>query len=69
MTSLPSQTFTSFDGWKRIAHGDLKTNAVAVKRALDALVGAGKAETNGSGGYRAAESANLPTASEDKTLH
>ena len=41
----------------------------AVKRALDALVGAGKAETNGSGGYRAADSANLPTASEDKTLH
>lgn len=35
MTSLPSQTFTSFDGWKRIAHGDLKTNAVAVKRTLE----------------------------------
>ena len=35
MTSLPSHTFTSFDGFKRIAHGDLKTNAVAVKRALE----------------------------------
>ncbi|WP_103336515.1 AAA family ATPase [Pseudotabrizicola formosa] len=41
----------------------------AVRRALDALIGAGKAETDGSGGYRAANSASPQPASEDKTLH
>lgn len=41
----------------------------AVKRALDALIGAGKAETDSSGGYRAAHSANAQPEPEDKTLH
>jgi hypothetical protein len=41
----------------------------AVRRALDALIGAGKAETDGSGGYRAANSANPQPEPEDKTLH
>lgn len=41
----------------------------AVKRALDALIGAGKAETDSSGGYRAAHSANAQPELEDKTLH
>jgi hypothetical protein len=34
MSSLP--LFTSFDGMRRIAAGDLATNALAVKRTLDA---------------------------------
>ncbi len=41
----------------------------AVRRALDALVGAGKAETDGNGGYRAADSGNRKFEVEDKTLH
>lgn len=41
----------------------------AVKRALDALIGAGKAETDGNGGYRAAHSAKPQPEREDKTLH
>ena len=41
----------------------------AVKRALDALIGAGKVETDGNGGYRAAHSAKPQPEPEDKTLH
>jgi hypothetical protein len=41
----------------------------AVRRALDALIDAGKAETDGSGGYRAANSANPQPKPEDKILH
>jgi hypothetical protein len=41
----------------------------AVKRALDALISAGKAETDGSGGYRARTSADPLPEPEDKTLH
>lgn len=41
----------------------------AVKRALDALIGAGKAETDGNGGYRAAHSAKPQREPEDTTLH
>lgn len=41
----------------------------AVRRALDALVGAGKAETDGIGGYRASNSHSPQPEAEDKTLH
>ena len=34
MPSLVLSTFTSFDGWKRIAQGDLASNVLAVKRAI-----------------------------------
>ena len=35
MTTVAPPSFTSFDGWKRIANGDLETNALAVKRAME----------------------------------
>ncbi len=35
MTSIDPPSFTSFDGWKRIAYGNLETNALAVKRAME----------------------------------
>lgn len=35
MTTVIPSFFTSFDGWKRIAYGNLETNALAVKRALE----------------------------------
>ena len=41
----------------------------AVRRALDALIGIGKVETDGSGGYRAANSSDRKSEPEDKTLH
>ncbi len=41
----------------------------AVKRALEALISAGKAETDGNGGYRAANSSTRKSEAEDKTLH
>ncbi|WP_413483576.1 DUF2239 family protein [Morganella psychrotolerans] len=34
MTTVAPPSFTSFDGWKRIACGNLETNALAVKRAM-----------------------------------
>lgn len=36
MTTVAPLSFTSFDGWKRIAYGNLETNALAVKRAMEA---------------------------------
>ena len=36
MTTVAPLSFTSFDGWKRIAYGNLETNALAVKRAVEA---------------------------------
>jgi hypothetical protein len=36
MSTAVPPTFTSFDGWKRIAYGNLETNALAVKRAMEA---------------------------------
>jgi hypothetical protein len=36
MTTLPAASFTSFDGWKRIASGNLEVNVLAVKRAAEA---------------------------------
>jgi hypothetical protein len=36
MTNLPAPSFTSFDGWKRIASGNLEANVLAVKRAAEA---------------------------------
>jgi hypothetical protein len=41
----------------------------AVKRALDALIGAGKVETDDNGGYRAAHSAKPQPKPEEKTVH
>jgi len=41
----------------------------AVRRALDALIGAGKAETDGSGGYRAAPSSASVPEPQSKPLH
>lgn len=35
MTTVAPPSFTSFDGWKRIANGNLQTNALAVKRAME----------------------------------
>ena len=35
MTTIAPPSFTSFDGWKRIAHGNLEANALAVKRAME----------------------------------
>lgn len=35
MTTLAPPSFTSFDGWKRIAYGNLETKALAVKRAME----------------------------------
>lgn len=35
MTTLATPSFTSFDGWKRIAYGNLETNVLAVKRAIE----------------------------------
>ena len=35
MTTVAPPSFTSFDGWKRIAYGNLETNALAVKRAAE----------------------------------
>ena len=35
MTTEAPPSFTSFDGWKRIAYGNLATNALAVKRAAE----------------------------------
>jgi hypothetical protein len=35
MTTAASQSFTAFDGWKRIASGSLETNVLAVKRAAE----------------------------------
>lgn len=35
MTTVAPPSFTSFDGWKRIACGNLETNALAVKRAME----------------------------------
>lgn len=35
MTTVALPSFTSFDGWKRIAHGNLETNVLAVKRAME----------------------------------
>lgn len=35
MTTVAPPSFTSFDGWKRIAYGNLETNALAVKRAME----------------------------------
>ncbi|WP_145541815.1 DUF2239 family protein [Yersinia alsatica] len=35
MPSVTQPSFTSFDGWQRIAHGNLETNALAVKRAVE----------------------------------
>ncbi len=35
MTTVAPPSFTSFDGWKRIAYGNLETNALAVKRAVE----------------------------------
>ena len=35
MTTVAPLSFTSFDGWKRIAYGNLETNALAVKRAVE----------------------------------
>ena len=34
MPSLAPSSYTSFDGWKRIAQGDLARNVLAVKRAI-----------------------------------
>lgn len=41
----------------------------AVRRALAALIDAGKAETDGNGGYRAASPSDRKPEPEDKTLH
>jgi hypothetical protein len=35
MTTVAPVSFTSFDGWLRIAYGNLETNALAVKRAME----------------------------------
>jgi hypothetical protein len=35
MTTVAPVSFTSFDGWIRIAYGNLETNALAVKRAME----------------------------------
>lgn len=35
MTTIVPPSFTSFDGWKRIAYGNLETNVLAVKRAIE----------------------------------
>jgi hypothetical protein len=35
MTTVAPPSFTSFDGWTRIATGNLETNALAVKRAME----------------------------------
>lgn len=35
MTTVAPPSFTSFDGWKRIACGNLETNALAVKRVME----------------------------------
>lgn len=35
MKTADSPSFTSFDGWKRIANGNLETNVLAAKRAME----------------------------------
>jgi hypothetical protein len=35
MSTAVPPTFTSFDGWKRIANGNLEANVLAVKRAME----------------------------------
>ena len=35
MVTVDPASFTSFDGWKRIAYGDLETNVLAVKQVME----------------------------------